>query len=215
MKNTKYPEKARIFLIDDHPVILLAPSMIIEPQPEMEVVGTSSDGHDLRALLHLKKPNLVILDLSMPDSDGLKIIRDIQRIDSEIKILVYSSHEERVFAPEVANLGANGFLTKNKPQQAVLLTIRSILMGNNVFPRRDSHGSAPSKDADILHKLSDREKDVLMNLIKGKKNIEISRQLFISQKTVATHKYNLMKKLNVHNIVELIGYAQVYGLDVT
>lgn len=212
--NQASSQKAKIVLVDDHPVILLALSMIIAAQPDMEITGKVNDGSELKALLHETVPDLVILDLSMPDSDGLKVIRDIQRIDQKIKILVYSSKEERVFAPEVASLGANGFLAKHHAQQAILVTIRSILLGNNVFPAVNAYEPVPSRNFRMLKDLSERETNVLINLVKGKKNIEISRTLFISEKTVATHKCNIMKKLNVHNIVELIDYANMCGIGI-
>ncbi|GGP24418.1 response regulator transcription factor [Silvimonas amylolytica] len=206
--------KSSIILADDHPTILLGLTMLISAQPDMAVTGQASDGASLLALLHAELPDMIILDLNMPDKEGLKLIHDIRRKNAHLKILVYTSREERLFAPQAARLGANGFLTKQQSQQVILLTIRSVLLGNYVFPMAGySNAPDPGTRPGHLANLSQREMLIFMQLVRGKRNRDIAEQLFISDKTVAAHKRNILNKLRLNNIVELVELAKINGIE--
>jgi two-component system response regulator FimZ (fimbrial Z protein) len=203
----------RIALLDDHPAILVALSYILSVEEDLNIVGQAQTGAELLVLLKSQPVDLVILDLNLPDRDGLSLVREIRQSRIPVKILVYSARDEHIFARQAAAVGANGFLTKQHSRQIIGMTVRSILMGNTVFPVFEDAAPAIRLPANArMADLSPREMQILIHLAQGARNRDIAARLFVSEKTVAAHKRNLMEKLQVHNIAQIIELARASGL---
>ncbi|HWS00997.1 MAG TPA: response regulator transcription factor, partial [Prolixibacteraceae bacterium] len=176
------------------------------------------NGKEALQLLPVVEPDLVLMDIDMPVMNGINALKEIKKTNPAIRVIILSMHAEAGMIKSLVDLGADGYLLKSCSQDELLRAIRSVALGQSYF----SHGvtlsllgakgngfQAVSQQAEIL---SDRETEVLQLIAEGFSNKEIGAKLFISHRTVDTHRTNLMKKLNVNNIAGLISYAIKRGL---
>lgn len=180
-------------------------------QMGFDQVLEAENGQIAIEIVRTEKPRLVLLDLDLPQMGGLEVIPRLKAIDSEILILVLSGQSVSVYGHRVLKLGANGFVSKTEKVEDILSAIKMVLAGYQVFPAKTEpleHFVFDIKGgAELLDKLTDKEMLVLELLVKGCSNQEIARDLHISHKTVSSHKVNLMEKLGVANIAELLNFA--------
>lgn len=207
----------KIIVIDDHPVIVLALRTCLEVSGDLSVVEVSDNGQDGLDKVKKFQPDLVILDLFLPKTDGLGMIRRIKSVSDKIKILVLTGHEEGLYAAKAAEEGANGFVTKSKDMTEIVNTVRALLAGYNCFPaahliaaQTGSH--APVKASDALTSLTVRELAIMRYIAKGYSNKEIATMFFISQKTVSTYKARVLTKLKLKNSIAIAEYAREMGV---
>jgi len=150
---------------------------------------------------------MIVLDLDLPRTDGFELIRKIKAVSGDIKILILSSLEEKVYGNRVRSLGAHGFVNKSASGKIIITAAIAVSQGYSFFTVNPT-GALPSSDEEIIQRISDREFQVLKFLGKGFSNFEISEHLHISNKTVATYKSRLYEKLAVDNIADLISFCK-------
>ncbi|MEM5290028.1 response regulator transcription factor [Paraburkholderia sabiae] len=198
----------RIVIVDDHPMIRGAIASILSSDSELRIVGESGDGEEgLRMVLSLN-PDLVVLDLDLPNLDGLSMIRRIRAQDDGIRILVLSAKPDHVMSLHTQQAGANGYVSKGRELTEMLTAARTVLLGFDCFPASAPHtGKAGGLDV-----LSPREMEVLQYLARGVSNKEIASRLFLSDKTVSTYKTRLCEKLGLSSLAALIEFATLHKL---
>ncbi|KOP82955.1 response regulator [Cytobacillus solani] len=210
----------KILLCDDHAVVRMGLKMLLNNHSDIEVIGEASEGNEgIQKSLELK-PNVVVMDLSMPHGkDGLSATTELKKLLPETAILILTMHDDEEYLFRAIQAGASGCILKSAPHDELLSAIRSVAAGNAyLHPSATKRlmeeyiGNARNGNVDTFNLLSDREKEVLTLIAKGFSNKEIAEQLVISVKTVETHKGNLMEKLQMKTRPELVEIALKKGL---
>lgn len=211
----------KIIIVDDHAMVRSGLRLLLNGQEDIEVIAEASDGDEgIRAALALR-PNVVLMDLSMPHGkDGLTAASELKEKLPDVAILILTMHDDDEYLFRAIHAGAAGYVLKSAPHEELLTAIRSVSNGDaylyptatkrlmNEYMERMKRGES----GDVFDTLSDREKEVLGLTAKGYANKEIAEQLIISVKTVETHKSNVMEKLGLKTRPELIKYAMKKGL---
>ena len=201
-----------IVLADDHALFRGGVKRIIKEHADLEVIGEAGDGLELLQLLKKSNPNMVILDISMPNLQGLEATREIKKIYPQIRILLLTMHKKKEFIQRGIAAGADGFILKQEADKVLLQAILAIRQGKRFISPLLSQEVAElligEKKPELL---SLREKEVLQLLANGKSIKDIADLLFISTHTVRRHRENIMKKLNLKGIVALVKYAVAEG----
>lgn len=202
----------KTIIVEDESIFRKSLSMYLRNRPEFEVVGDFDDGAPaLQFLKRQNEVNVVILDLNLPTTDGLEMTRQILEINAKVNVLILSHEEEKSLILQALKNGAQGYVTKDAPIDELLVAIKALAKGNNYFSSNISAKVmvqfAQSKTETKLKPfITNREQQILEFLYKELTNREIADRLFISPRTVDTHKRNLRKKLNVKSSVGLIKY---------
>jgi two-component system, NarL family, response regulator NreC len=197
-----------IVLADDHVMFREGIRKIIERVEETVISGEVNDGLELLELLKNLSPDLVILDISMPNLRGLEAIREIKKHYPHIQILVLTMHRKKEFIRQALADGADGFLLKEDPSGELVRAVLALKSGGKYLSRLISGDLiALTTGREQTDLLSGREREVLTLLAEGKKTQEIAAALFISVHTVRRHRYNIMEKLNINNLADLVRYA--------
>ncbi|MBP0609296.1 MULTISPECIES: response regulator transcription factor [Burkholderia] len=199
----------RVALIDDHPAIILALTSILERDPLLKVVGTAQDGTAGLALYRDLKPDLLVIDLHLPGLDGIDLIQRIRAVDTAVKILVISSFPAEQYAARCRVVGANGYVSKCLGASHILSGVKAAMAGFNCFP---VEMTSDNPDDVQIARLSRREQSVLRYLAQGRTNKEIGETLSLSNKTISTHKANILTKLGLTNIIDLAAFAKAHHL---
>ena len=214
MKKTKPPQKHRVFLVDDHPIVLTGITLMLDAQSDITVCGTASAAEEALDKIRAAQPVLVITDLTLPGRSGLDLIKDLIALDPEIQILVVSMHDELLYAERALRAGARGYLMKEAGAEAMLAAIRRVLSGQVFVSDRiaakvlNALSAQRPRGADSpIEKLSDREFEVFRLLGEGKTTKEIASQLHLSHKTVAVHRGHIKDKLAIKSATELVHQA--------
>ena len=198
-----------VFIVDDHPVIRLAVRMLLENQ-SYKVVGESDNGVDAMQMVRECRPDLVILDISIPKLDGLEVLSRFQSMAIPMKVLVLTAQSPALFAVRCMHSGAAGYVCKQEDLSELLSAIKAVLSGYNYFPSQAINPvqDNESHDLELFKLVNDRELMVLQLFAQGRSNKEIASGMFLSNKTVSTYKKRLMQKLRVDSLVELIDIAK-------
>jgi DNA-binding NarL/FixJ family response regulator len=206
--------KHSVFIVDDHPVIRDWLTRMIQQEADMEVCGWADNVDDAIRSVGAHKPDIVIVDISLRGKSGLELIRFLTDQDPNESILVYSMHDESVYATRALRAGARGHVSKREPTDKVLHAIRRILSGEFYFSEAIAKTlltRATRKTnvamADDVHLLSDRELEVFRLLASGRETPDIATDLSVSLKTVQTYCARIKEKLNLHNATELLQAA--------
>lgn len=210
----------KVLLVDDHAVVRMGLKMLLDHHPEMEVVGEASEGNEGIQKARELKPNVVVMDLSMPHGkDGLSATSELKKQMPEIAILILTMHDDEEYLFRAIQAGASGCILKSAPHEELIQAINSVSNGDAyLHPSATKRlmeeylSSSKDEDGDLIHLLSDREREVLTLIAKGYSNKEIGEQLSISVKTVETHKGNIMEKLRMKTRPELVAFALKKGL---
>jgi DNA-binding NarL/FixJ family response regulator len=212
--------KKTIFIVEDHRLFREGLKAMLSPNPEYEIIGEAEDGLEAIRLIRKHRPDLVLLDLSMPRMNGFSVMRDIKAEMPGIKILVLSIHESDQYVLQAFESKANGYAIKDSSREELRVAIRSVLEGKTYI----SPGIAGSvlngylsgrkelKSKSAIATVTPREKEVLKLLAEGYQNKEIAGMLCISVKTVEKHRANLITKLDLHNAAALTAFAFEHGL---
>ena len=204
----------RIILADDHLLFRKGLKRIIEDSQNLSVIGEAGDGLQLLELLKKTKPDMVILDISMPKLRGLEAAHEIKSVDPDVKILILTMHRNKEYLLQALSAKADGYLLKEDTDAQLIAAIESI-RGGKIFLSplmsddlsQDLLGLMENTDRSLDKTLSTREKEVLTLLAEGKSSREIADLLYISLRTVEHHRASINKKLKVKNIVDLVKYA--------
>jgi two-component system, NarL family, response regulator NreC len=210
----------KILLVDDHAVVRMGLKMLLNTNPEMEVIGEASEGNEgIKKAMRLK-PDVVVMDLSMPHGkDGLTATLELKKLMPEVNILILTMHDDEEYLFRAIQAGASGCILKSAPHDELMSAIVSVAIGDAyLHPAATKRlmveylGSMKLDSSDTYNLLSEREKEVLTLIAKGYANKEIAEQLVISVRTVEAHKGNLMEKLQMKTRPELVEYAVKKGL---
>ena len=207
-------KKHSVFIVDDHPVVRDWLTRMIRQEADLDVCGWADNVDDAIRSVERLKPDVVIVDISLRGKSGLELIRFLTDQNPDRNILVYSMHDESVYATRALRAGARGHVSKREPTDKVLLAIRRILSGGFYFSEAITKtlftGFTRKKSvamADDVHLLSDRELEVFRLLAAGRETPEIAKKLSVSLKTVQTYCARIKEKLNLHNATELLQAA--------
>lgn len=204
-------DKIMVMLVDDHAIVRQGLRTYLELQPDIEVVGEAGDGHAAVALAREKLPDIILMDLVMPNSDGVEATRAITSMAPSTKVIVLTSfsEDEKVFASIKA--GAQGYLMKDVLPQDLVRAIRTVHRGeaqlDPEIARKLMQEFTNPQPAAPKHDLTDRELEVLTLIAHGKSNKEISEELVLSEKTVKTHVSNILQKLHLSDRTQAAVYA--------
>jgi len=199
--------KTRILLADDHPMLRAGLAMLIEAEADLAVVAEAADGIEAVEKARALKPDIVILDLTMPRLSGLEALREIRRDCPETKILVLTMHDDPAYGRTVLGAGAMGYVTKKAADRELLLAIRTVRAGRPFVDLTQAEEMLPRRTP-----LSQREQQVLTELARGFTHQEIADRLAVSIKTVETYLARLSAKLGLHRRADLVAYALEIGL---
>jgi len=207
----------RVAILDDHNMVLRGIETMLEDSEGIKIINTYSRGLQLLENITNNVPNVLLLDINLPDSNGIDLCKELSKKYPELAIIALSNYSETGFIKNMLRNGAKGYLLKNTDKQELITAITTVHKGNNYLPRgiqeillNDSIGN-PSQIT-FIPKLTRREKEVLNLIAKEHINQEIADILFISTKTVESHRNNLIQKLGVRNTAGLIRIAIEKGL---
>ncbi len=212
-------EKVRIVIADDHTLMRSGLKLMLANQPDISVVGEAADGKEALRLIEALKPDIVLLDVSMPEMNGLECMRRIRDMDESVKVILLTMHEDIRYLKEGFAAGAAGYVLKKAADDVLYEAIRTVRSGEvfvqnsmaqslicELKERRDRPAIADNKP------LSEQEKRVLSLIALGHSNAEIAEKLVVSTRTVETYKYRIMEKLNTKKRADLVKYAIEQGL---
>lgn len=199
----------RVAIADDHPLVLDGLQAMVNRSEELQLAVRAENGKVLLENLQQHPADVVLLDIDMPEMNGIETTAALRSQFPEIRILILTMHDEKSFIQKLIEEGAHGYLLKNCNEEELLLAIRNVKQGRNQFSGEVTMKLMEPEHQSIneLKELTEREVEVLTRIAMGKSNKEIGEELFISHRTVDTHRTNLMKKLGVHNIAGLIRIA--------
>ncbi len=212
-KKEKVDTSMKIFLTDDHAILLGGLIKILSSEDDLEVVGSAQTAQETYDKLTRVTPDLLITDYNLPDGDGLEIIRTVKRKYPSVKILILSMHDESHLVQEILKEGVEGYMLKKDSHNELLSAVRAIKNGD-VYLSSDINkllirGLNDSGEQKLL---TDREREILKLIAKEYTNKNIAEELFISERTVETHRKNIFRKTGTNNLVGLIKYAYANNL---
>jgi len=207
--------KYRIFIIDDHPVVIRGLSNLIDQEKELCVCGSSVDTKDVIDEIKKLKPDLIILDISLKDLNGLEFFKELKNNALEIPVLVLSMHDENLYAERSLHAGARGFIMKQEAPEKVILAIQEILKGNiylsdkmkKIIIEQFASQDIKKNNFSGIKILSERELEIFEMIGKGLSSRQIAESMFLSIKTIETYRARIKTKLNLSSSNELLQFA--------
>ena len=205
----------RIVIADDHQIMREGLRALIEKEPGFEVVGESDNGKDTVVLCKKTGANVVIMDIAMPDLNGIEATRKIVRDNPKARVVALSGHPERHFVSEMLRAGASAYILKQSACEELVRAITEVVNGKTYLSPAVTQGvidsyvraSARPTELPAFATLTDREREVLQLTAEGRSTKEIAGCMSVSVKTIETHRHNIMEKLNLRSIAELTKYA--------
>lgn len=215
-------DKIRVLLADDHPLIRSGIATLLQSSKDIQIVGEAADGEEAIKRTGELRPDVVVIDLSMPKLSGIEATKILKRKFPEINVLVLTMHENEEYVFQILKSGASGYVLKSAGKEELSAAIRAASKGEKFFSPRISqlmaegyvrrvdkrNSGAESQDVPLTR----REREVLSLVVKGLTNQQIADQLYISPRTVDTHRTNIMQKLEIHDLANLVRYAIEHGL---
>ena len=213
-------DKIKVLLVDDHTIVRKGLRALLDAEPEIEVIGEAETGREALQQAHELLPDIVLMDISMPDMNGAEATRQIRHRLPSAKILVLSMHADEEFVFQLLRAGASGYLIKKTAPEELILAIKTVFQGHSflspaisntvidAYVRRADEMTAE----DHYEILTEREREILQLVAEGRTSREISELLHITARTVETHRANLMAKLDIHTVAELTKYAIRRGI---
>ena len=208
-------DKHKIFIVDDHPIVRQGLAQLIDSEPDLAVVGQGEDAYGSLRAIKAAKPDLCLVDVSLKDSDGIELLKELKSHEPDLPVLILSMHDESLYAERALRAGAKGYIMKQEAPQVLLAAIRKVLGGqvyvsdkmSATLLQRMVSGKAAAKGALPLDRLTDRELEIFRLIGAGNSVREIAEKLFLSVKTVEAHREHIKEKLNVKSSAELLRYA--------
>lgn len=206
----------RIVLADDHTIVREGLKQLLLAADGLEVAGEARDGHEAMTAVRELDFDLLLLDMSMPGKSGIELIKQVRAEKPKLRILVLSMHEERQYAIRAIRAGASGYLTKESASRQLVEAIRKVASGGAFISAEVAEqlalGAMPGAKGELHEALSDREFQVFRMLAEGESVTDIAERLHLSVKTVSTHKANMMQKMRMETVGDLIRYALAHRL---
>ena len=214
--------RRRILIVDDHPILRLGARQVIESQPSMMVCGEADSVRDARNAIRELKPDAVLADISLRQGDGIELLREIRAHHPMLPVLVFTSHDETLYAERLLAAGANGYIMKHAAPDEVIAALQRVLSGgihvsdaiSNAMLRKFASDGAYAA-ANPIERLSNREVQILHMIGKGLSTREIALSLNLSIKTIESHRQRVKRKLNLSNATQLMQCAVNWFSDVS
>jgi two-component system invasion response regulator UvrY len=205
-----------IILVDDHEIVRTGLKLIISKMSGIKVVAEAENGKQAVEAVRSYKPDVVLMDVNMPELSGIEATRRISQHTPETKIIILTVHAENPFPSQLLDAGATGYLTKGCAAEELEKAIKTVALNKRYIGSDIAQQMAlsllPGGESSPFNELSTREMEVMMLLAQGKKPKEIGGDLFLSPKTIATYKYRILEKLNIENVIELAHLAMRHGI---
>lgn len=205
----------RILLADDHAMVRQGFRLILGAQPDMEIVGEAGNGREALEMAAKLKPDLVVMDVAMPELNGIEATRRMAETSPRTRVLALSMHKDSVYVREILRAGARGYLLKDSIDKDLVSAVRAVAKGDGYLSPGVSEAVLSDYRkhvTDPLDLLTSREREVLQMIAEGKTNKEIAQTLELSVYTVDAHRGRIMEKLNLHSTGELVRFAVRNGL---
>jgi len=210
----------RVVLAEDHRILREGLKSILTSVPDYKIVGEAENGLDAIRCIEENRPDLLLIDISMPKMTGLDALAQIKASNPETRVMVLTVHKEEEYIFEALKAGADGYLLKDATREELLLAVQSVIEGRTYISPGISEklvsgyleGKKPELSESSWNRLTQRERQILKLIAEGNKNKDIGNYLYISVKTVEKHRANLMKKLDLHNASELTAFALEKGI---
>lgn len=206
----------RILIVDDHAVVRKGLRLVLEAEDDLEPVGEAGSGREAIFQARALKPDVILLDVVMPEQSGLEVLPQLRHEHPDAKVLVLSMQDDPQYVRQAFAAGASGYVLKEAADTDVVAAVREVAAGGRyVHPELGARMVAAEAEAArraAEDPLSDREREVLRLLARGHTNQEIAKQLYISVRTAETHRAHIMQKLNLSTRAELVRYAIAHGL---
>ena len=209
----------RVLLGDDHRIVREGLRILLEKEPDIEVIGEAEDGHSTVELARKLKPQIVVMDITMPDLNGIEATYEITKEVPGVKVLALSMHVDQRFVEKMLRAGATGYLPKDCAYEELVRAVHTVASNETYLSptiadmvRRDYLHQRPKADTSVFSILTLREREVLQLMAEGKNTKAIASHLEVSVKTIETHRQHVMQKLNLHSLAELTKYAIREGL---
>jgi two-component system response regulator NreC len=217
---TEETGKIRVLIVDDHTILRAGLRMLLNAHPDLEVVGEASDGNEAVASAQRMQPDVILMDIAMPECNGIEATRQIKRLMPDTRVLVLTMHENEEYLFQVLRAGASGYILKEAADTELVKAIRLVYSGRfYLSPSAQSimvgdylQRVRTGEERDSYSALTEREREILKLVAEGYTNSQIAERLTISPKTVDTHRTHIMDKLNLHSRAELVKYAIRRGL---
>ena len=210
-------KKIKILIVDDHPVVRKGLHSCLANQENLKIVGEAADG--LEAIQKVKEldPDVVLMDINMPGMDGLAVTETLRKNSPRTRVLVLSVHDTRDYVMRIVKAGARGYVLKDAPPDELVLAIETVHAGEAYFSASVARLAlnqyvAESDSNSPLARLSEREREVLIEIAEGRSNKEIASNLSIGVRTVETHRERIMRKLEIHSVAGLTKFAIANGM---
>jgi len=205
---------ARILIADDHDVVRKGLRALVQEEPSWQVVADVQDGRTAVVKTQELKPDIAILDISMPSLNGLDATKQIVKINPATKVLILTMHDSEQLIQHVLNAGARGYLMKSDAGQDLVVAIRALLLGQTFFTQKVAQivldtftGKKTTTTEGEIQSLTAKEREVVQLLAEGKSSKEAADVLHVSTKTLETHRSNIMRKLGCHSVADVVRYA--------
>jgi len=206
----------RILIADDHDLMRRGVRTLLEPHPGWEICGEATTGREAVAKAEELKPNIVILDISMPDLNGVDAAKRIKKVSPDTEVLIFSAHYSDQLIREILEAGVRGYIVKSDSDRYLVIAVESLSKKKPFFTSRATEvmltsfsDGGPRQDPSepLRDRLTTREREIVQLLAEGKSSKEVASSLNISVKTAETHRANIMRKLQIHTVSELVRYA--------
>lgn len=204
------PKAKQILICEDHQIVIDGLLSIFKTQLDYNVVGYVKNGHDVFSAINTLNPDVILLDLNLPKRNGLSILEELRSVHLKIKVIILTMYNKESIVEEVIKQKGNGFLLKNCSTEELLTALDHVFISNNFYLGKGlKKKDVLLKDDEFYKKINitRREKEIIFELTQGLSVPQISEKLFISVHTVETHKKNIFKKLNIHNSIDLVKFA--------
>jgi DNA-binding NarL/FixJ family response regulator len=207
-------ERTTIVIVDDHPLIRKGLSELINQEKDLVVCGQAEDAHEAMQVIKTLQPDIVVVDISLKETSGIELIKDIKTQYPSLPVLALSMHDESLYAERALRAGAKGYIMKAEATEKVITGIRTVLSGELYVSDRMSAkmvrklvGGSPETGASPIDHLSDRELEVFLSIGRGQGTRQIAEKLHLSIKTIETYRAHIKEKLNLADAAELLQYA--------
>jgi two-component system response regulator NreC len=211
--------ETKVVLVDDHTILREGLRLVLDAQPQVTVVGEAADGREAIELVERLRPNVVVMDIAMPNLNGLEATRQIKKRWPEVRVVILTMHENHQYLQQIVRAGATGAVLKRSAGTELIMAVTAAAQGQSYFSPSiasmlvdDYRMRLDSDIVDNPEVLTEREREVLQLIAEGKTNQEIADILFLSIKTVQTHRAHILEKLNVHDRTDLVKYAIRTGM---
>ncbi|MCX7999891.1 MAG: response regulator transcription factor [Leptospiraceae bacterium] len=214
----------KALLIDDHAILREGLKLILHQVPDLEIVGEAGDGKTALEKIEQLRPDLILLDISLPEMTGVEVARYTRKTYPETKIIVLSRHDNEEYVQQLLKLGIHAYVLKDDAGDDLIRAIEAVKQNERYlspritsrivsnFEQQGKRKKTSTEEGKLFTILTHREREILKHIGEGKSNEEISKELKIALRTVKVHRQNIMKKLDIHNVAELVKFAIKSGI---